>query len=839
LAGPIPVGLDPETGKPITVTLVNEDGGVHFVGIAGTRGGKLLRLATVVPTPSGWTTMGEIRDGDVIFDETGTPCRVTHAHPVEYDQPTYEVVFDDGSIIVAGGEHQWVTSTRAERRAAHPDRATADRFVERGSTVRTTDEILATLRTPTGHVNHSIPVTGPLNYPAAGLPLDPYLFGCWLGDGASSAARITSADQEILDAFDAAGYPTKLYSGGKGIGYGIGGGFSDRLRAAGMSLKPGCKHIPDAYLHASIDQRRALLAGLLDTDGHCNTRGQVEFAVTHQPLADGFLELVLGLGHKATMRTRQVSATNGTPRNVSTAYTIKFTPGEASPFRLSRKVAAHRGGKVDRSEAGLRYIVDVRPIPSEPMRCLTVDSPTSQYLAGPACIPTHNSTLINNMVEHLTDCTDDQGRPLARITMIDVVKGEKDAANWTPAVHAVYPGPGAVPGALGALQRAVDLIAERAKANGRRGRSKHIPTAAEPADITFIDEASFLLDRSTPSGRRAIELVQTVLKTGVSELVILAIASQRAVLAHLGTSDIKANAFGIAVLPVRRAIEQTNIISDWRERGMPDMSKYGGGAKGTVLALLNDDWSAGRVFALHDVMTVRRIALSRVLPEHAGMVAEQMGEPAASAPPAFEPELEAFDPLVTEPPEDGFDDEDDDLFEAPFTAAAPIHDPEPTPEPEPLEGVVLADVRPLRVITSIPDDDQEEIDAMVADDPMDEMNLSIDRMLDVTAHHAAREAARTDAERAELIRLNQSRTRFKDVDLVVPGPALAVIVAIAESRGRDGFTAQDVAERLAGVEVKLERPTNFYLRALTNQGHLVRLGAAEYRISDMHPVRRR
>jgi hypothetical protein len=273
------------------------------------------------------------------------------------------------------------------------------------------------------------------------------------------------------------------------------------------------------------------------------------------------------------------------------------------------------------------------------------------------------TNLINNIVEHLTRARDGANRPLVRITMIDILKGMKDAANWAPAVHRVYGGPKAVHGALSALQRAVDLIAERAELNGRRGRSKHVPTAEEPIELIIVDEASFLMTKRTPEGRRAIELVNGILKAGASEMVILIIASQRAVLEHLGSGDVKANAFGIAVLPVRRAIEQTNIIPDWRDRGMPDMSKFGDGAKGTVLITLNDEWSAGRTFELHDVMTIRKISTSRCLPGNEGMIVGAApvaaGAVSVSAPAA----PVAVDPLLSEPPADGVDGPDvpDDL----------------------------------------------------------------------------------------------------------------------------------------------------------------------------------
>ena len=795
--GAIPVGLDPETGKDLTITLANEEGGVMWIMVAGTRGGKALELSTPIPTPSGWTTMGEIEDGDLIFDETGSVRTVIHAHDVMHGRPCYEVEFDDGSVIVADGEHLWTTSTRAQRIAATPGRAVPP---------VTTEHIAATLRTATGHANHAVIVAEPLQYPAADLPLDPYLFGCWLGDGTTAGASITSADQEILDAFTSASHPVTPRAK---IHYGIGGGFQAGLRAAGMTLKPGSKHIPEAYLRASVEQRRALLAGLLDTDGHCNGRGQVEFAVTCKALADGYLDLVLGLGYKATMTSRTVRATNGAPGNESIAYGVKFTPGEHSPFRMARKVAAHRPPTA-RTEARQRYIAAVRPVPSVPVRCLTVSGPSKLYLAGRSCIPTHNTNLLNNVVEHLTDCVDAQGRPLVKLTLIDILKGQKDAINWSPAVHRVFPGPGAVHGALASLQRSADLISARAEANGRRGRSKHVPTADEPADVTIIDEASFLLTKRSTEGRRAIELVQTILKAGASELVLLIIATQRATLDHLGTSDVKANAFGMVVLPVRKPIEQTNIISDWRERGMPDMSTFGGGAKGTALIVLNNDWAAGRIHELHDMMMVRKIALSRVLPEHAASVAEQMAQLA--------PEVRAAmgaDPLLSEPPADGFDDADEpDMFDAPFEEPAIVD-----PVDAEAEAMIAEAVAAGEIDGDEPDGrpDAPRTEGM---DAVDSMQVNVDRMLDVTEWAASKEAAREPHLAAELARRARASAAREDAGAAIPDAALACLVALTESRGDAGFNLRDAQQALAVTGVHLDRPASYYLRILTNQGHL-------------------
>jgi replicative DNA helicase len=70
--------------------------------------GKALALDTPIPTPSGWTTMGELGAGDEVFDGQGRWCKVTFATPVMHDRTCYEVAFDDGSTIVADADHQWL-----------------------------------------------------------------------------------------------------------------------------------------------------------------------------------------------------------------------------------------------------------------------------------------------------------------------------------------------------------------------------------------------------------------------------------------------------------------------------------------------------------------------------------------------------------------------------------------------------------------------------------------------------------------------------------------------------------------------------------------------------------
>ena len=346
--------------------------------------GKALALDTPLPTPDGWTTMGEVEVGDRLIGADGRATTVIAATEVLHGRPCYEVHFSDGSVLVADEQHQWFTETRSDRR------------VGRTGSVKTTREIHDTLRTETTEprANHSVPLTAPIQLAAKELPISPYALGIWLGDGHSAGARITTADDQVLENLRAEGYlvepsghlvyslrlpsepehePTERSSTVLAL-----------LRKLGVL---GDKHIPADYLRASEAQRRDLLAGLLDSDGYANPTGTVQFAVTSRRLAYEAWELILSLGYKATMRTKQVA---GRSIDSSTCYIVTFTPHNPV-FRLKRKL--DRQTRRVHPTTRTRYVTEVRPVPSVPVRCVQVANEDHLYLAGRNWIPTHNSTI--------------------------------------------------------------------------------------------------------------------------------------------------------------------------------------------------------------------------------------------------------------------------------------------------------------------------------------------------------------------------------------------------------------------------------------------------------------
>jgi hypothetical protein len=321
--------------------------------------------------------MGDLAVGDEVFDETGARCRVTFATETMTDHPCYRVEFSDGTSIVADEEHLWET-----------------RCLDRKTTTRTTREIADTLlRKSDGARRHSIPVAGALDTPDADLPIDPYVFGAWLGDGSTSAGRITFGEDSVREQIESAGYElgedSQRDQPDKTAEVRTVYGLSAELRRAGVF---GNKHIPTAYLRASVAQRTALLQGLMDTDGFCSPRGQAELVTVKPRLRDDALELIRSLGIKPTLTTDRAVCDG---KDCGPRYRIQFCAFKDQPvFRMPRKAECQKDRPNRCARSTTRQITAVEPVASVPVRCIQVDSDSHLYLAGPGMVPTHNTTLL-------------------------------------------------------------------------------------------------------------------------------------------------------------------------------------------------------------------------------------------------------------------------------------------------------------------------------------------------------------------------------------------------------------------------------------------------------------
>lgn len=337
--------------------------------------GRALDPDTPIPTPDGWRRMGELHPGARVFDETGAVRHVT-ARADWADRPRYRVTFADGSEIVADANHQWVVTAVGRRDTP---------------LLRTTEQLA---RRP--HRLYAVNRTLPVDYVAQRLLVDPYVFGVWLGDGDSNGARVTCHVDDLADqvaAIEARGYEvTKLgqngVDGGLGRYFRIGSGLQADLRRLGVI---GNKHIPAEYLQGSVEQRRALLAGLFDTDGHCDKFGRVEFVSINRGVIDDVTTLLHSLGMDARASLRRHAGIDSRGLSRSTTWAVRFTPTE-DMFALARKNLPIKSVKA----RGLHYIRTIEPIEPGDTVCIEVDAPSHLFLAGESYVPTHNSILRNS-----------------------------------------------------------------------------------------------------------------------------------------------------------------------------------------------------------------------------------------------------------------------------------------------------------------------------------------------------------------------------------------------------------------------------------------------------------
>jgi phage terminase large subunit-like protein len=373
--------------------------------LAGRGAGKQLCVDTPIPTPTGWVRNGDLQEGDTVFDECGRPCRVVQAHPITLPERAYRVHFGDGTYLDADARHLWATLSHQARKQLtrhgharlphdwatlrHPLLDSHYNVVGYcGAEVEDTEALRTTLTHGSRQdLNHCIPLTRPLQTPPVQLPIDPYLLGCWLGDG-SSKEQVIWGHVDDIDGIEAharsLGYETSRRHD-KGNTWGVRIlKLSTQLRALGVF---GCKHVPALYLRAEVTQRLALLRGLMDTDGYANAK-LVEFCNTNKQLAEAVMELARSLGEKPVLKEGRAKLYG---RDCGPKYRVTWRWRLFNPFAMPRKAnklgaPAAQGFKHDH-----RMITAIEPIEPKPMRCITVDSPSRLYLAGEGMIPTHNT----------------------------------------------------------------------------------------------------------------------------------------------------------------------------------------------------------------------------------------------------------------------------------------------------------------------------------------------------------------------------------------------------------------------------------------------------------------
>ena len=320
---------------------------------------KPLSIDTPIPTTRGLIALDDVRVGDYVYTPEGAPTRVNGVTESHRSENCYKITFDSGESIIADGDHLWDVQYHQWK----------------SSRELTTQKIFDWHSTHKNHKSNPrlrIPIAEAVDGPEIDLPIDPYLFGYWLGDGDSDTGRITvdkkdaTSLTENISECRLAPHSTcpNVY----------------RVRVEGLSVKlaeigvRSNKHIPEIYFRASFKQRLGLLQGLMDSDGTLSSEGN-SFSQSNKRFIVQVQRLIRSLGIKCYITE--------VPQTAS--WRLYFVTG-LPVFRLPRKLEKQQ------RTVGLpyHYISDIQSAEGCEVKCLHIDTTDHLFLCGESHISTHN-----------------------------------------------------------------------------------------------------------------------------------------------------------------------------------------------------------------------------------------------------------------------------------------------------------------------------------------------------------------------------------------------------------------------------------------------------------------
>lgn len=406
-----------------------EDDGMALIDYKG------LAVDTPIPTPAGWTSMGELKVGDYVFGSDGSPTRVNVKSKI-HNRPCYKITLSDNSTVVCDNVHLWsIGYTERGYNKNYRSTLSADELFSRFCISKQYNRGSFFIQNPK-----------PLTLPEINLPINPWVLGAWLGDGVSNTGALTIGEHDFHEITHIVKtlwgnysfyidkkrrinnkkvFTVTLSEPSKNMfGYRHAAEKIHESKHSGQTYCCGCefvnnqtrlhgtseqersnaplhtlleasnllhnKHIPDIYMRSSYIQRLDLLRGLMDTGGHYNKKvGRCVFVTTSDALAKSVAELIRTFGV-----TPQIYKRIDNKGHVS--YRIEFRPVGFIPFLLPRKankVIERLSDKKVKNEifATRKSIKNIEKVASTPTQCISVDAADSLYVCGSNFTLSHNT----------------------------------------------------------------------------------------------------------------------------------------------------------------------------------------------------------------------------------------------------------------------------------------------------------------------------------------------------------------------------------------------------------------------------------------------------------------
>ena len=329
-------------------------------------------LNSRILTPKGWVRMGDIKVNDEICGTNGTFQRVIGVFP-KGKLEKYKVYFSGNGVVTCCKNHMWTVSGHGMKKQTLPLASLISDYekLNKDNTV--------------SHKYYVGTTVAEFKEQGELMSVDPYLLGLLLGDGSLTGKgksyielSLGKLKKHVLDKIILPdGLKLKIdYISAKNY-YRVkiqgrtpdGKSMKDLIMDFGLlGVRSDKKFIPIPYLFSSVDSRKKLLQGLIDTDAHVNERGLFEFLSTSRKLADDFADLCRSLGKQISIREKNRVGGGGYSEN--------------TVFCVSERKGYKYGNKIIKIES-TGELVD--------MQCIKVSNFDNLYITDDYVL-THNTT---------------------------------------------------------------------------------------------------------------------------------------------------------------------------------------------------------------------------------------------------------------------------------------------------------------------------------------------------------------------------------------------------------------------------------------------------------------
>lgn len=372
--------------------------------------GKAQPLHSRVLTPDGYKTMGDINAGDYVIGGDGKAHKVIGTYP-QGVRPVYRLEFSNGASCECDIDHLWNVNTYFQRHNKTYVKGSGRKNNKKCfnpdysfKTIALRDILNRGLRRKNSKGEEKeyifyIPNCRPVEFNEQEIDFDPYFLGYYIGDGCFQRYSITVGNQDKEEIYNllresiGEDFTTSYHESRNVWSFYI---HNDLKKKCGNILGT-CnseeKYIPDEYLFNTVENRIALLQGLMDSDGYVDKRGICQFTTKSKKLADNVYFIVRSLGGNANIKQKETgyfSKKTNERIDCGIAYniTISFEDENIIPFRLERKVKRY---KPRTKYLNQNKIVKAEYVRDEETKCILVDSDEHLYITEDFIV-THNTS---------------------------------------------------------------------------------------------------------------------------------------------------------------------------------------------------------------------------------------------------------------------------------------------------------------------------------------------------------------------------------------------------------------------------------------------------------------